>query len=118
MRPLIFLIVCLFAVPALAIDPTSQPCQVGSPACQGCPGQCPQPWFWGQPGKYVPKNYATPVRDFFFGTYRFRPSGPPQPYLAVPGKVVFPDLVWPREQRPSVVWPDQVPTVPAPKVTP
>ena len=88
----------------LAVSTTSVVSAADCPNCQ------PQIAGWRQPGKLQPVVYPTPLRNFFFGRARFIPQGPPQPYMVVPGRVVFPELVYPREIQPQIVWP----AVPAP----
>ena len=62
----------------------------------------PPAYIWGQPGVWQPKTYSTPVRSGLFGRKRFVPTGPPQPYALVPGRIVFPQMVPPIVTYPPV----------------
>lgn len=76
-------------------------------AAADCPnGNCGQVGpLWQQPTRQQPIRYPTPLRSWLFGAYRTIPTGPPAPYMLVPGRVVWPQLVYPREQVPEIVWP-------------
>jgi hypothetical protein len=46
------------------------------------------PIWWAQPVVPQPIIYPTPLRNFFFGTQRLVPTGPPIPYRWEPGRWV------------------------------
>lgn len=67
--------------------------------------QQPQFYGWAQPLKQARVFYPTPLRDLLFGKTRTVPTGPPVPYYIVPGKLVPPTIVYPREVQPQITWP-------------